>query len=184
MLVWSLVAAATAGIGIATFATPHVVEYVETVVIKGRPKDIYDAIRYQRRLMEWSAWPPETGSACRVEGEDGAIGARTVFIDKHGKRFGHQEVTALTDSATVSFVLESKGPPHKPELHFHLSPMSDDTTLVIAHFRNDIAPPFNLVQRLFGIVRWTREMHRKDLDGLKRFVEKGETYLGNTAVAA
>jgi hypothetical protein len=50
-------------------------------------------------------------------------------------------------------------------------------------FRNDILPPFNLIQRLIGIVKWTREMHRRDLDGLKRYIEQGERYTGEPAIA-
>lgn len=134
--------------------------------------------------MEWSAWPSETGSACKVEGDDGKVGAKTVFADKKGKAFGYQEVTELADDQQVSFILESKGPPHKPELHFQLSQIDSETTRVVLHFRNDITPPFNLIQRLAGITKWTREMHRKDLDGLRRYVEKAEAYTGEPAVTA
>lgn len=184
MVAWGVaVAVPLAGV-VAAFLTPRLVEYIETIEIKGKARDVYDAIRYQARLMEWSAWPPETGSACVVEGLDGEVGARTVFMQKNGARFGHQEIVALEDRVSIGFILESKGLPHKPQLHFHLVPVGADTTRVVLHFRNDIMPPFNLIQRLAGMVRWTREMHRKDLDGLKRYIEKRETYLGEQARAA
>lgn len=183
MFLWGLATAVPFGFGLAAFATPRVVEYVETTSIKGDLRDVYDAIRFQERLMEWSAWPSETGSACAVEGEDGNIGARTVFTDKKGKPFGYQEVIDLEEAEKVSFILESKGPPHKPELHFHLMQIDSETVRVVLHFRNDITPPFNLIQRLAGITKWTRQMHLKDLDGLKRYVETGETYTGEPATA-
>jgi len=184
MVVWGLVAAVPLAGVLAAFVTPRVVEYVETIEIKGKARHIYDAIRFQARLMEWSAWPPETGSAGAVEGPDGELGARTVFMQKNGTCFGHQEIIALDDGVSVGFVLQSKGPPQKPQLHFHLVPVDSDTTRVVLHFRNDIMPPFSLIQSLAGIVRWTREMHRKDLDGLKRYIERHETYLGQQARVA
>ncbi|MEM1106762.1 MAG: hypothetical protein AAGH87_10260 [Pseudomonadota bacterium] len=45
-------------------------------------------------------------------------------------------------------------------------------------------PPFHVALRLFGVVGWTRAMHMKDLDGLRRFVEKGEDYLGQPVTQA
>ncbi|MEM9027067.1 MAG: hypothetical protein AAGC70_01730 [Pseudomonadota bacterium] len=158
--------------------TPRIVEYVETIVIDAPASRVHDAIRYQRDLMRWSAWPSETGSECSVEGTDGNIGAQTIFLDKKGNRFGYQEVTAIQDKAVVRFKLESKGPPHEPTVDIYTVSMEKALTTVVLHFRNDIAPPFHILLRLFGVVRWTREMHRKDLDGLKRFVEKREDYRG------
>jgi len=166
------------------FLTPRVVEYIETVDIGGSSEQVYDAVRHQRKLMEWSAWPPETGSKCEVEGDDGRVGAQTVFLDKRGKRIGYQEVTALDEGRHVSFKLESKGPPHRPTLSFHLIPIGPEKTRVILAFRNDITPPFHVLLRLFGIVHWTREMHLKDLDGLKRFIERSENYRGEQFATA
>jgi hypothetical protein len=184
MLIWSLVAGVVIGGAIAVFVTPRAVEYVETIVIKGKAREVFDAIRFQGRLMQWSAWPSQTGSTCSVEGNDGQIGAKTVFFDKSGQRFGHQEVTTLLNGTTVSMVLKSKGPPQKPELHFHVAALDDDTTQVILYFHNKIMPPLNLFLRVFGIVKWTREMHQRDLDGLKRFVEQGVRYTGEPASLA
>ncbi|MEM6334530.1 MAG: SRPBCC family protein [Planctomycetota bacterium] len=166
------------------FLTPRVVEYAETIDIDGSSGQVYDAIRHQRKLMEWSAWPPETGSNCQVEGDDGQVGAQTVFLDNNGQRFGYQEVTALDEGRHVSFKLESKGPPHRPTLSFHLIPIGPEKTRVVLAFRNDITPPFHVLLRLFGIVRWTRQMHLKDLDGLKRFIERSENYRGEPLAAA
>lgn len=184
MFLWGLAASVPIGLGLATFATPRVVEYIEMITIKGSIRNVYDAIRFQKLLMKWSAWPSETGSACAVEGDDGKVGAKTVFTDKKGKPFGYQKISGLEECKKVSFILESKGPPHKPELHFHLSRINDETTRVILHFRNDITPPFNLIQHVAGIVKWTREMHLKDLDGLKRYIESGDAYTGELATTA
>ncbi|MEO0971852.1 MAG: SRPBCC domain-containing protein [Pseudomonadota bacterium] len=170
------------GLVLAIVVTPRVVEYVDTQVIKASARAIYDAIRRQEDLMRWSAWPSTTGSSCEVQNVDGDIGAQTVFFDKQGRRFGYQEVIRLEDARSVTFTLESKGPPHKPELTFYLVPINETETQVVLHFVNDIAPPFHLFLRLFGVVKWTRDMHLKDLDGLKRFCEPPyETFTGDPA---
>jgi hypothetical protein len=134
MSLLSFVAAVPIGAVLAVFATPRLVEYVETIEIKGTKKQIFDAIRFQEKLMLWSAWPSETGSACKVEGRDGEMGARTVFTDKQGRPFGYQEIKTLVDGQSVGFILRSKGPPHKPELYFHLADIDADRTRVLLHF--------------------------------------------------
>lgn len=162
----------------AVILTPRVVEYVETIDLNAPASRVHDAVRYQKDVMLWSAWPSETGSECSVAGTDGKVGAQTIFLDKKGKRFGHQEVTEIQDSILVRFRLESKGPPHEPTMDIYTVAMDEGRTKVILSFRNDIAPPFHVLLRLFGVVKWTREMHHKDLEGLKRFVERHENYLG------
>jgi hypothetical protein len=160
-------------------ATPSRVEYVEVIAINVDRSEVYNSIRRQVDLMKWSAWPSETGSSCSVKGDDGKVGAQTIFLDKKGRKFGYQEVTELVENVQVSFKLESKGPPHVPALHFYLSELRPETTHVTLHFTNDITPPFHLPLRLFGVVKWTRQMHVKDLDGLKRFLERSEDYQGH-----
>ena len=172
---------ALVGVAGAVALTPRTVEYVETIVVRATPAEIYDAIRFQERLVLWSAWPSATNSTCAREGVDGAVGVRTVFFSK-GKRFGHQEVIRLIEGRAVELALHSAGPPHRPWMRFDLIPLAPAETEVRLHFRNDISRPFNLIQRLFGLVAWTRAMHRKDLQGLKRFVEPPYlTYLGEPA---
>ncbi|MEM1144703.1 MAG: hypothetical protein AAGI88_19140 [Pseudomonadota bacterium] len=171
--------ALVSGLVIAILLTPRIVEYVETQNINSPVGNVYDAIRFQRDLMRWSAWPSTTGSDCRVENPDGEVGARTAFLDKKGRKFGFQEVTRLEKDRVVEFTLESKGPPHKPTLKLYLVPLGENRTQIILHFINDISPPFHVLLRLFRVVQWTREMHQKDLDGLKRFCEPPyETYSG------
>ncbi|MEM9411235.1 MAG: hypothetical protein AAGA30_08985, partial [Planctomycetota bacterium] len=137
------------------------------------PSDIYDDIRFQDRLMRWSAWPKETGSTCSVDeakATDGTLGARTAFFSK-GKQIGFQEIVCLKENAEVALTLEGPGPPHKPMLRFILDSEGDNKTRVTAHFVNMLPRPFNAIWKFAGLSKWTREMHRKDLAGLKAFTE-------------
>jgi len=169
-------------IAMAVVAVPRRVRYTETIDIAANASDLYDHIRLQERLMRWSAWPSETGSSCTCEGTDGQVGARTVFFTKKGDRFGYQEVTALEPGRRVELALNSKGPPQRPKLVFELQPLTDRQTRVLLHFGNEIARPFNMVLRVAGVVRWTRAMHRKDLQGLKAYAEPPHrTYAGGAA---
>lgn len=49
MLIWGLAAAVPIALGLAAFATPRVVEYLETITINGSVGEVYDAIRFQQR---------------------------------------------------------------------------------------------------------------------------------------
>lgn len=168
---------------VAVWLTPNTVQYTEILVIEASARDLYDNTRLQARLMQWSAWPSETGSTCACENTDGDVGARTVFFSK-GQRFGYQEVTRLVDGQSVELALFSKGPPQKPVLRFDFVPVSASRTEVRLIFQNTLARPFNVILRLAGIVRWTRKMHLKDLDGLKRYSEPPFlTYIGQTVGA-
>lgn len=179
ILIAVVVVAATTAI----LLVPREVAYTEEITISAPVSEVYDNIRFQARLMRWSAWPTETRSDCSVEGPDGEVGARTVFLRPGGKeRFGHQEVTALEPSRRVELRLTSKGPPQNPLLAFELEPSPGEATRVVLRFHNVIKRPFNLVLRLVGVVRWTRAMHRKDLVGLRRFSEPPHlTYAGEPA---
>lgn len=149
---------------------PTQVRYSEAIIIDASSKQLYDNVRFQARLMDWSAWPSETGSTCSCENTDGVIGARTVFFSK-GERFGYQEITNLIDGQVVELALFSKGPPQKPLLTFSFASLGPDRTEVRMSFENTLHRPFNVILRLAGIVRWTRKMHGKDLQGLKRYSE-------------
>jgi len=167
---------------IVVVAVPRRVSYAESAVVGASSTDLYDHIRLQSRLMRWSAWPTETGSACSCEGVDGEVGARTVFLTKTGQRFGHQEVTELVPGRRVVLALTSKGPPQRPVVAFDLEPLAEEQARVTLSFDNYIIPPFNVILRVAGIVRWTREMHRKDLAGLKAYAEPPHrTYAGEPA---
>lgn len=177
------IAAGLVGAGVAgVLLTPRRVAYAEEVAIDAPPEAVFDHIRFQDRLMRWSAWPSETGSACTAEGPAGAVGARTVFFTKAGARFGHQEVTALEPGRRVELKLVSNGPPQRPRLAFDLAPAKGGGTRVMLLFENEMAWPFNVLLRVAGVVRWTRAMHRKDLAGLKRYAEPPDlTYVGEPA---
>ncbi len=176
LIVWLLIPAAV--LGLLVWLVPTKVSYTETIVIEAAAHTLYDNTRFQSRLMDWSAWPSETGSTCCCENTDGAIGARTVFLSK-GKRFGYQEVTRLIDGQSVELTLVSKGPPQQPHIRFDFVPLSESRTEVRLIFNNTLRRPFNLILRLAGIVKWTRSMHVKDLQGLKRYSEPPFlTYVG------
>ncbi|MEL6689301.1 MAG: hypothetical protein AAFP28_03190, partial [Pseudomonadota bacterium] len=132
-------------------------------------------------LMRWSAWPKETKSTCTVEGADGETGAKTVFFTK-GIRVGHQEVVSLKENEEVVLTLVGPGPPHKPKLTFELRPESDRRTRVLAHFVNELPRPFNAIWKFAGLSKWTREMHQKDLAGLKAFSEPPHRDMNGDAV--
>ena len=121
--------------------------------------------------MQWSAWPEATGSTCSVENTDGSIGARTVFFNE-GKRFGHQEIIDLTPNQKVSLTLVNSGPlKHLPYLDFNLCALSTTQTEVTLDFANTYQKPFQVPAKLLGIVKWTRALQIKDLEGLKAYSE-------------
>lgn len=156
--------------------SPTKLEYTETITISAPIGDVYDDIRFQDRLMRWSAWPKETKSKCAVdtghtiEGEDGTVGTRTVFFSK-GKAMGFQEIQSLKPNHSVTFTLEGAGPPHFPTMAFTLEELAPEKTKVVLSFTNRMPPPFNLIWHFAGISKWTRKMHVKDLAGLKAFSE-------------
>ena len=150
---------------------PNVVRYSEKIVVDAPLKQVYDNIRWQEKLMQWSAWPEATGSTCSVENSDGSVGARTVFFNK-GKRFGHQEIIGLKPNTKVSMTLVDDGPlKHTPYLDFDLRALSDTRTEVTLHFINTYYRPFHVPAKLFGIVKWVRHLQIKDLEGLKTYSE-------------
>lgn len=157
-------------IGLLSALAPTLVAYTEEVLIDAPVSDVYDDIRLQEHLMRWSAWPQETKSTCTVEGPDGQVGTKTAFFTK-GKRVGYQEVVSLKQDQEVALVLFGPGPPHRPRLTFELRANGENRTLVLAHFANELPRPFNAVWKFAGLTKWTREMHRKDLAGLKAFSE-------------
>lgn len=149
----------------------NVVRYSERIVVNAPIERVYDNIRLQEKLMQWSAWPAETGSTCTVENADGGVGARTVFFNK-GKRFGHQEIIGLKPNAKVSMTLVDSGPlKHTPYLDFDLRTLSKTQTEVILSFNNTYHRPFHVPAKLFGVVKWVRELQIKDLEGLKNYSE-------------
>lgn len=150
---------------------PNVIRYSEKIVVNAPIQRVYDHIRLQEDLMQWSAWPEETGSTCSVENTDGSVGARTVFFNK-GKRFGHQEIIDLKPNAKVSMTLVDNGPlKHTPYLDFDLRAISDSQTEVTLRFFNTYQRPFHVPAKLFGVVKWVRDLQIKDLEGLKAYSE-------------
>ncbi|MEN0063970.1 MAG: SRPBCC family protein [Myxococcota bacterium] len=161
------------GIGLAAWA-PTRVTYTESIDIDAPAADVFDDIRLQERLMRWSAWPAETGSQCAVDpgpsGVDGSEGSRTVFVSR-GRSIGHQVITRIVDQREIAMTLVGPGPPHRPSLRFELEPLDAQHCRVKLHFVNEFSRPFNAIWQFAGLTRWTRELHRNDLEGLKAFSE-------------
>ncbi len=151
---------------------PTKVQYMETISVHAAVSKVYDAIRYQEQLMAWSVWPSETKSQCEVKNIDGKLGAQTVYLSK-GKQFGYQEITDLVDNEKVSFMLKSKAPFEQvTKLHFLLKAIDNNKTEITLCFDNTLKKPSLLLPYVFGIIKWTHNMHLKDLAGLKNYVEK------------
>ncbi|MEM9671540.1 MAG: hypothetical protein AAF992_03050, partial [Bacteroidota bacterium] len=110
---------------------PNRIQYIETITVQAPISKVYDAIRFQEQLMDWSAWPTETKSNCLVKNTDGIIGAQTVY-SKNGKEFGYQEVTGLTKNEKVDFYLKSYVAPFEDDvrLSFILKELPDKHTEV------------------------------------------------------
>lgn len=64
---------------------PARVQYLKIITIEAPASLVYDALRYQSQLMDWSAWPKETNSDYYTAQTDGVVGARTIYAKK-GKR--------------------------------------------------------------------------------------------------
>lgn len=154
---------------------PKKVQYIKSITAKAPIQKVYDAIRHQERLMEWSAWPSETNSLCAVKNVDGQIGAQTVYMNQKGKKFGYQEITHLVENEKVSFYLKSHVAPFEEDvrLHFILKPINDSVTEINLWFDETLKKPQFLIAYIGGITKWVHKMHLKDLKGLKEYVEKG-----------
>lgn len=153
---------------------PKKVQYIETITIDAPINKVYDAIRYQEQLMEWSAWPRETNSLCEVKNKDGVIGAQTVYMNQKGKQFGYQEVTDLVENKKVSFYLKSFVAPFEEhvKMDFILKEISNNKTKVSLWFDETLKKPAFLIAYFGGIIKWVHSMHLKDLAGLKKYAEK------------
>ncbi|MEM7656827.1 MAG: hypothetical protein AAF399_11915 [Bacteroidota bacterium] len=152
---------------------PKKVQYVESIQISAPISTVYDAIRFQERLMEWSAWPTETNSLCEVQHQDGEIGAHTIYMNKKGKKFGYQEITHLIENEKVGFLLKSFVAPFEEDvrLEFILRSISAKETEVKLWFDETLKKPAFLIAYVGGILKWVRNMHFKDLQGLKKYAE-------------
>ncbi|MEM8966655.1 MAG: hypothetical protein AAGE93_09575 [Bacteroidota bacterium] len=155
-----------------TIFLPNRIQYIETIIVQAPISKVYDAIRFQEQLMDWSAWPTETKSECLVKNTDGIIGAQTVY-SKNGKEFGYQEVTGLTENEQVDFYLKSYVAPFEDDvrLSFILKELPDKRTEVSLWFNELLKKPHFLIAYFGGIIKWVYRMHLKDLSGLKQYVE-------------
>lgn len=153
---------------------PARVQYIETIRISSTKQKVYDAIRYQEQLMEWSVWPKETRSDCKVANSDGEVGAQTIYFNKRGKKFGYQEITGLKESSQIDFYLKSYVAPFEEDVKMTFMLREDEprVTLVILWFDEKLKKPHFLIAYFGGIIKWVHNMHLKDLAYLKKYVEE------------
>ncbi|MEO0531370.1 MAG: SRPBCC family protein [Planctomycetota bacterium] len=168
-----VIASLYALVGIAAYVVSNEIRYSERVRVNAPREVVFEAILSQEELMAWSAWPEATGSDCRVEGEDGIVGTKLVYLT-NGKPAGSQTVTDVAENGSVTLELEDPSPfGQKPTVKFLVE--EGDGTEVTLQFVNVVRRPFHLVVKGVGIAAWTRELHRKDLQGLKAYAEKQAT---------
>lgn len=147
------------------------VSYRELITVQAPADRVFNAVLHQEQLMAWSAWPAATNSTCRLVGVDGQVGATLEFITQ-GKVSGSQSVTEVVPGQRVTVALTDPSPfGQRPVVSFVVDPLGPTTTQVTLEFVNTIRRPFQLVLKSLGIVRWVRDLHRKDLAGLKAFCE-------------
>ncbi|GAB5530476.1 MAG: hypothetical protein Roseis3KO_22530 [Roseivirga sp.] len=169
------------GLGLCLFLTlclliyflPKKVQYVESIVVDAPVNKVYDAVRYQEQLMDWSAWPKETKSTCKVQNEDGTIGAQIIYMNLKGKKFGYQEITGLTKNEKITFYLKSFVAPFEDDVRmtFYFRVMAENQTEVQLFFDETLKKPQFLIAYFGGIIKWVHSMHLKDLNYLKAYVE-------------
>ena len=152
---------------------PKKVQYIESILVEAPSDKVYDAVRFQTQLMEWSAWPKETKSTCEVQNEDGAIGAQTIYMNLKGKKFGYQEVTGLTKNEKVTFYLKSFIAPFEDDVRmtFYFREVTPKQTEVQLFFDETLKKPQFLIAYFGGVIKWVHSMHLKDLNYLKNYVE-------------
>ena len=166
------VAAVVGLVVLLAFAVSNRVGYRESITVDAPPEQVFRAVLFQEELMAWSAWPAATNSTCRVVGTDGQVGATVEYITK-GKVAGTQTVAEVAPGERVVITLTDPSPfGQKPVVTFHVRPGAAGGTEVALEFANTIRRPFQLLLKGAGIVRWVRELHRKDLAGLKAFCER------------
>jgi hypothetical protein len=148
------------------------VHYQESVLVNAPPDQVFAAIRSQEDLMAWSAWPAATGSTCRLVGPDNQVGTKVEFITK-GKVSGSQTVTEIAPGERVKVALSDPSPfGQLPFVTFYIRSHGVDASAATLEFTNTIRRPFQLIVKGVGIARWVRQLHRKDLAGLKAFCER------------
>jgi hypothetical protein len=152
--------------------------WTETVIIDAPADVVRTAVRDQRQVMAWSAWPEATGYTCSVEGDATSVGSQIVFRDRTGTVQGRQRIVEVThdgDTHTVAYDLDNRGPfgrTLRPRVDFRTTAVEGGRTEVALDFAVDIPfpPPLRQVVGV-GMRRWVRGLHRRDLDQLKAHIE-------------
>jgi uncharacterized protein YndB with AHSA1/START domain len=147
----------------------------ESIDVADAPEKVFEAIRDQNILMEWSAWPEATGYTCAVEGDGRSVGSEIVFRSRDGVEQGRQRITAV-EAATVRNKMRNRGPRGawiEPTVDFTVESQGDGT---IVHLDFEVIPPVPRLLRPIAdryLRRTVRPLHIEDLRRLKALVETG-----------
>lgn len=115
--------------------------WTETVTIDAPVDVARAAVRDQRHVMAWSAWPEATGFTCSVDGDATSVGSEIVFRDRTGTVQGRQHIVDVTDDGdtrTVVNQLENRGPfgrTMRPRVDFRTTAVNAQRTEVGAGLR-------------------------------------------------
>lgn len=150
--------------------------WTETVTIDKPVAEVFEAVRDQRVLMRWSAWPDATGYSCAVEGDGRSVGSAIVFTDSGGTEQGRQRIVEI-GAGLVRNRLRNRGPRGQwiePAIDFRLEPYRNGTKVELDF---DVEPPVPALLRPIAnryLERKVRPLHVEDLRRLKVLLETGE----------
>jgi uncharacterized protein YndB with AHSA1/START domain len=149
------------------------VRWTESIHVEQPPEQVYEAIRDQHVLMQWSAWPEATGYTCAVEGDGRSVGSEIVFRSSDGVEQGRQRITAVEDNA-VHNKMRNRGPRGtwvEPTVDFRVEP---DGPGSVVHLDFEVTPPVPRILHPIAngyLSRKIRPLHVEDLRRLKALVE-------------
>ena len=146
----------------------RVVEYRFKVEIAVPVKKVYDAIRLQANVIQWSIRP----HARSIVYDDGTVGAKRVLVDRWGRETASHIVSDLVENRKITFHLSDQSPfaCQDQAITFLLHDTGVGTTVETLYV-NRIRPPFHVVIRSAGLPEFVHDQHRSDLLALKRFLE-------------
>jgi uncharacterized protein YndB with AHSA1/START domain len=150
--------------------------WTESVFVAQTPEKVFEAIRDQNVLMQWSAWPEATGYTCAVEGDGRAVGSEIVFRSSDGIEQGRQRMTAV-EPGIVRNTMRNRGPGGtwvEPNVDFRVEPQGGGC---LVHLDFDVTPPVPRFLHPIAnryLTRSIRPLHVEDLRRLKELVESGD----------
>ena len=153
--------------------------WTESIHVGQTPEKVFEAIRDQHVLMQWSAWPEATGYTCTVEGDGRSVGSEIVFRSSDGVEQGRQRITAV-EHDIVRNKMRNRGPRGtwvEPTVDFRVEP---DGTGSVVHLDFEVTPPVpKILQPVANqyLTRTIRPLHVEDLRRLKALTESADRAL-------